>query len=319
MFEYTKFQITAIAKENNFKKETLEKVLRLVDVLEFINSNDNLSPYLALKGGTAINLTIFNLPRLSVDIDLDFSFDGSKEEMLDKRQQITNILNRYMMINNYSPSKSSKNRFALDSFVYSYMNCFGNKDNLKIEINYMNRNHIYDISKNHIKLSFLNSINVNVLSKYELYGSKIKALIERCTVRDVYDVYYMLNAKLFNENEYIKIKKCLIFYIAIGNTTNLSYEDIIKNFYLKIDSYAINRIPQYLSSTLRINDTFTLKDAVIQVKNLVTDFTNFSTDEQKFLQEFSKGNYIPELLFDDVEVLKNIKKHPMAIRKTTNK
>lgn len=28
---------------------------------------------LALKGGTAINLTIFNLPRLSVDIDLDFS------------------------------------------------------------------------------------------------------------------------------------------------------------------------------------------------------------------------------------------------------
>ena len=36
--------------------------------------NDTLlSETLALKGGTAINLTIFNLPRLSVDIDLDFS------------------------------------------------------------------------------------------------------------------------------------------------------------------------------------------------------------------------------------------------------
>jgi len=47
----------------------LEKVTRLSDVLEYLNTNPILKETLALKGGTAINLTIFNLPRLSVDID----------------------------------------------------------------------------------------------------------------------------------------------------------------------------------------------------------------------------------------------------------
>ena len=41
-----------------------------------------LAEALALKGGTAINLTIFNLPRLSVDIDLDYSRNVSKDEMI---------------------------------------------------------------------------------------------------------------------------------------------------------------------------------------------------------------------------------------------
>ena len=48
-----------------------------------------LSSCLALKGGTAINLTIFNLPRLSVDIDLDFSENINRDEMLEKRPIIT--------------------------------------------------------------------------------------------------------------------------------------------------------------------------------------------------------------------------------------
>lgn len=76
MFNYKKYEIVSLAKENGFKSETLEKVLRLIDVLNFINIDKELSSYLVLKGGTAINFTIFNLPRLSVDIDLDFSFDG---------------------------------------------------------------------------------------------------------------------------------------------------------------------------------------------------------------------------------------------------
>lgn len=94
MLNYQKQKIVALAKENGFRSETLEKVLRLIDVLEFINKTDKLSPYLALKGGTAINFTIFNLPRLSVDIDLDFSFNGSKDEMLAKRKEIATIIKK---------------------------------------------------------------------------------------------------------------------------------------------------------------------------------------------------------------------------------
>lgn len=96
MFNYKKHEIVDLAKNNGFRSETLEKVLRLIDVLDFISKTDELSPYLVLKGGTSINITIFNLPRLSVDIDLDFSFRGPRDEMLEKRKEITAIIRRYM-------------------------------------------------------------------------------------------------------------------------------------------------------------------------------------------------------------------------------
>ena len=60
-----------LAAEHGFIRDTFEKVSRLVGLLAFFERDPALSKYLALKGGTAINLTIFSLPRLSVDIDLD--------------------------------------------------------------------------------------------------------------------------------------------------------------------------------------------------------------------------------------------------------
>lgn len=39
--------------------------------------------YLDLEGGTAINLTIFNLPRLSVDINLDLAENLPLDDMKD--------------------------------------------------------------------------------------------------------------------------------------------------------------------------------------------------------------------------------------------
>ena len=70
MFKYDKSYISKRASEFGFARDTLEKVYRLADILEFLNTEPNLKGKLVLKGGTAINLTIFNLPRLSVDIDL---------------------------------------------------------------------------------------------------------------------------------------------------------------------------------------------------------------------------------------------------------
>ena len=68
MIQFDKNTIGRQAKELGFVRDTFEKVCRLADVLKFYENDDILSRCLALKGGTAINLTIFNLPRLSVDI-----------------------------------------------------------------------------------------------------------------------------------------------------------------------------------------------------------------------------------------------------------
>lgn len=318
MFNYQKHEIVNLAKNNGFRSETLEKVLRLIDVLNFINETEELSPYLVLKGGTAINFTIFNLPRLSVDIDLDFNFNGTKEEMLEIRKKITSIIRRYMEINNYTLSDESKARHALDSFVFNYNNKFGNRDNLKIEINYMNRTHIYETVTRNISISFFNPFKTLTLNKYELYGSKIKALLERCTVRDVYDVYHMLKENLFNEAEFNLVKKCVIFYMIIGKTTERSFDEIINDFETKIKAYMIEKIPQYLSSTLKKDDKFSMIYAVNIVKSFISNLMELNNFETKFISEFTNGNYMPELLFDDQNIINRIKNHPMALWKISN-
>ena len=86
MMQFDRITLGRQAKELGFVRDTFEKVCRLVDVLSFMESDALLSDILALKGGTAINLTIFDLPRLSVDIDMDFVHNVPREKMLQERE-----------------------------------------------------------------------------------------------------------------------------------------------------------------------------------------------------------------------------------------
>lgn len=45
------------------------------------------------------------------------------------------------------------------------------------------------------------------------------------------------------------------------------------------------------------------------------ELNNFET---KFISEFTIGNYMPELLFDDQNIINRIKNHPMALWKISN-
>ena len=46
----------------------IEKVLHLLNLLDQLNRHPMLKGKWVLKGGTALNLFVFDLPRLSVDI-----------------------------------------------------------------------------------------------------------------------------------------------------------------------------------------------------------------------------------------------------------
>ena len=87
------------------------------------------------------------MPRLSVDIDLDYCRRIDRTEMLSDRGIITDRISKYMTANGYTLSPKSKNYHALDSYVYEYVNCGGVKDNIKIEINYMLRCHVLPVTR----------------------------------------------------------------------------------------------------------------------------------------------------------------------------
>jgi len=61
MYKYNKNDLDVLATNTSFLRDNLEKVLRLCDILQYINSNPLLYNHLALKGGTAINLVVFRV------------------------------------------------------------------------------------------------------------------------------------------------------------------------------------------------------------------------------------------------------------------
>jgi hypothetical protein len=59
MYNYSKSFLEKTAKESGFIRDNLEKVFRLSDILQFLNTYAITKENLSLKGGTAINLTVF--------------------------------------------------------------------------------------------------------------------------------------------------------------------------------------------------------------------------------------------------------------------
>ena len=139
---FSKKYLTELSNKTYFIKDTLEKMLRLSRILEFLNNDEFFKDKFALKGGTAINLTVVELPRLSIDIDLDFVENCTKEEIALIRPLINENLTKYMIKEGYFQSAPLKEYYALQSFMFGYINNANNIDNIKIEINYIDRCHV---------------------------------------------------------------------------------------------------------------------------------------------------------------------------------
>lgn len=314
MSDYDIIYLGKKAEELGFVRDTLEKVTRLADILEYLNTNPILKDSLALKGGTAINLTIFNLPRLSVDIDLDYLITNSREEMLESREVINSAIDRYMVSQGYSKNPKTKNPHSLDSWVYDYMGASRNKDNIKIEINYSLRSHILAAEERSIITEhFSSEYKVKSLAPLEIYGSKINALLSRAATRDLYDTRNMIHFGLFDESEEEILRKCVVFYAAISARDKNS---INKNFdTTAIDLISNQKIKRDLLPVIKRKDDFELGVAKKLVKEYISQLMVLTKEEREFLDKFESGEYIPELLFEDKEILDRIKNHPMALWK----
>ena len=315
MMQLDRITLGRMAKEMGFVRDTFEKVCRLSEVLKFMETDDLLSKSIALKGGTAINLTIFDLPRLSVDIDLDYCKDVTRETMLADRDVITDKINKYMSANGYVLSPKSKTYHALDSFVYEYMNSGGIRDNLKIEINYMLRCHVLPITRREVNLPWSQDrLTVLSVAPLEIFASKTVALLARTAPRDLYDMHNMVKYRLFDESEEDMLRKCTVFYSAIGA------EKPPEKFELDhIGAVSAQQIKRELNPVLRKGEKFDLKLVQKEVRDYLESVMIPTKTEEKFWRAFAEGDYCPELVFEEGRKLQNVLKHPMALWKCRDK
>lgn len=307
---YNKTEIARVAQQYGFVRDTFEKVLRLKEILKYLNEDEYLREHLLLKGGTAINLTIFDLPRLSVDIDMDYTPNDTKEDMLVAREKITDLITAYMNNEGYQLVDGSRFMHSLDAFYYQYTNVGGNRDMIKIELNYSLRAHILEpVYRKLLPKVFDDGMMIRMVAPMEIFAAKGNALINRAAARDLYDWGNMMQEKLFEESRDM-FRKCFAFYATI------SAETVNRNF----DTSAINtlnfdRIRRDLFPVLHKRDNFMLEERQQQAKDYITRLMQLTVQEKEYIDRFIRKEYKPELLFDDKTIVERIQRHPMALWK----
>jgi len=86
-----------------------------------------------------------------------------------------------------------------------------------------------------------------------------------------------------------------------------------------IDNLKWGKIKQSLLPVLSRNEKFDLDISKNRVKEFLSKLLNLDSNENKFIQLFKTKKYLPELLFDDEDIINRIKNHPMALWKIREK
>lgn len=297
------------AASTGFKMEHLEKVYMLMDLLEDIASFPQLKDKFVLKGGTALNLFFFNLPRLSVDIDLNYIGAVDREAMLLEKpvlqKTISAICERHGLALDRNP-----NRHAGGKMVWRYPSALGQMGNLEIDLNFMYRIPLWPIQlKSSCIVGSKQVHNIPILDPHELSAGKLAALIDRKTGRDLFDAYHLLTK---TNLDMPKLRLALIIYSAISRKADL------RQLTPEAISVDITDLNNRLLPLLRKSELSVMGGASKWAANLVQEcqiaFQNFlplTANEHDFLyQLLDQGIIRPELISDDVLFIENVKNHP---------
>ena len=309
--ELTRKQITAIADEYSFTATNVEKVIRLCSILDDLSELDAFKRKLSLKGGTAINLVLIpELPRLSVDLDLDLAIDCSKDEMLQLRKQLDESLTNYCVEQGYTLGK--RERYSLCSYELLYDTVTGSRDKIKLDINYLARCHVFAPMKSTIIHPFDSNSTLTVfhLRDIEVFGSKMGAFFERTKPRDLYDLYSLSQSELMkSDEEKILLRKCTVFYSTIGNDSGENWLD--KNVD-GLTQMSFSKIRSQLLPMLRIKAGAYPKEKIeLAVSNFVKSVMCLDDVDREFIIRFQSGEYQPELLFG--AQMEHLEHHPVAL------
>lgn len=316
MRSYNLRNLTNIAQYNKFNRDKLEIVLRLSELLKLFNENEEFKGKYVLKGGTAINLCLFDFPRLSVDIDMNFNFNSTKEEMLEMRELHRKLISAFVALDGYTIDPKSRFTFTLDSYLLKYTNAAGSRDTIKIELNYSNRIQILEPVNYKLSSKIINNESILALNKIELYGSKIAALIGRTTARDIFDVFQLINNQILLDSELDMLKKCSIFYLLTSNEFQ-PFGDLLNQFKKNMENMSFRAIKRNLIPLLHVGETIYIDDFKQTVSQFIETLFKLTETEQKYIDFFNEGKFNPELLFDKT-ISDRLKEHPMVLWKMMN-
>ena len=264
------------------KEEYKRQVQLLLAVMPEVVKED----CFALHGGTAINLFIRNMPRLSVDIDLTYlvleDYETSRTNINAALQRIMGNIKKVLPdVKITYEEKNSK----------LYINSKGVL--VKVEVNLTGRGSLHTPAMMDLcqraQEEFDAFVSMRVLPQGQIFGSKICAALDRQHPRDLFDVHYLLS----NEGITKEVKEGFLFYL-LGHGRPIN-EVLLPNWKdqkqamdsqfagMTIDSFTYEDYEQTRIALLKaLHESLTEADKkfLLDFKNLAPDWTVY--DFQRF-------------------------------------
>jgi len=165
---------------------------------------------LAMHGGTAINLFVRDMPRLSVDIDLTFVELGERDEALNAiNEALVRIKRR---IETLHPKAQVVHKVHTCKLQITNQGA-----QIKIEVNMVCRGLLGEASKLQLCAAAQEEFDAfsanSVVSIGQLYGGKLCAALDRQHPRDLFDVRLLLDNEGFND----EIKQGFLYGLTCSN------------------------------------------------------------------------------------------------------
>jgi predicted nucleotidyltransferase component of viral defense system len=309
-------RILAEAKATGFRPEVLEKVIQLVGLLEAIRAHPFLKDRLALKGGTALNLFVFDLPRLSVDIDLNYVASAERDVMLAERPKVEQALQAVFGRGGFTVSRQPDDH-AGGKWRLRYQSSVTEGGNLEVDLNFMLRVPLWPVTRQDSRpVGSYRAKDIPVLDVHELAAGKLAALLSRHASRDLFDAHQLLTKQTLDP---AKLRLAFVLYGAMNRKDwrTVSVDDV-----------------GFEERELRDQLTPVLSDEVLRAigpeekwagrligecKDALGVVLPFTKEEREFLDlVLDQGEVRPELLTTDLAMADRVKTHPQIQWKAVN-
>ena len=304
------------AAATGFRPEILEKVILLLGLLERFLEHPFIQGRVALKGGTALNLFHFDVPRLSVDIDLNYIGAVERETMLEERPKLESAIQAVCSREGFNVTRSPTEH-AGGKYRLRYASALGQGGTLEVDINYMLRVPFWPLQLMDSQVVGAHQAkNVPLLDVHELVAGKLSALLSRRASRDLYDANELFRRAKLDRR---KLRFAFVAYGAMNRKDwrTVSVSDI---------DFDASELRSQLLPTLREEYSRQIKDADVWARELIDDCRSamagvlpLSQSEIDFLDRLlDHGKIDAASITDDKDLAGHVANHPMIKWKAMN-
>lgn len=309
-------EILPVVEATGFKADVIEKVLHLLNLLNKLNSHPFLKGKFALKGGSALNLFVLNIPRLSVDIDLNYIGAIELERMLADRPKVEKAVQAVFSREGFTVKKKP-GEHAGGKWRLSYQSFEGLSGNIEVDLNFMFRVPLWPVmTLNSHPVGSYGARGIQVLDIHELAAGKLCALLARQQGRDLFDSHQLLN------HEDLEQKRLRLAFVVYGAMNRKDWRTIS----LQAVDIAADDLSHRLLPLLRVSSAGADESPALYGKRLVKECRDrlsavlpFTDSETEFLNLLlDRGEIVPSLLTSDKDLQERISRHPLLEWKALN-